>query len=157
MIAPTVRGTSGYGRSFARLADGALRDDAVRDIGALLVWIGLQPEFSRRVVVMDESRGGFLALASLANYGDRLDGGVVHNIAPLSNAASIRKPVLIVQGLNDSGAPASESTLMTARLRGNGGEVWYLAAKDEGHGFQKQANRDEYFATVAQFLKHLWP
>jgi dipeptidyl aminopeptidase/acylaminoacyl peptidase len=106
---------------------------------------------------MDESRGGFLALASLANYGDRLDGGVVHNIAPLTNAASIRRPLLIVQGLNDQRASASESQLMTARLRGNGGEVWYLAAKDEGHAFQKQANRDEYLATVAAFLAHLWP
>ena len=34
-------------------------------------------------------------------------------------------------------------------------EVWYLAAKDEGHGFRKKANRDVYLATVAQFLRQL--
>ncbi len=40
VVAPNVRGSSGYGRSFLKLDDGALREDSVRDIGALLVWIG---------------------------------------------------------------------------------------------------------------------
>ncbi len=30
-----------------------------------------------------------------------------------------------------------------------GGEAWYLAAKDEGHGFRKKQNRDFYLETVA--------
>ncbi len=156
VVAPNVRGSTGYGRSFLKLGDGALREDAARDIGALLVWIGLQPDFDRnRVLVMDDSRGGYLGLAALANFGDRLRGGVVQDIAPFSNAVSIRKPLLIVQGRSDPGAPSSESQLMTARLRGSGGEVWYLAAKNEGHGFQKKTNRDEYFTTVVAFLKRL--
>ncbi|MEO6184887.1 MAG: prolyl oligopeptidase family serine peptidase [Steroidobacteraceae bacterium] len=153
VVAPNVRGATGYGRSFLKLGDGTLRDDAVRDIGALLVWAGLQPDFDRtRVLVMDDSRGGYLGLAALANYGDRLRGAVVQDIAPFSNAVSIRKPLLIAEGRSDPGAPG-ESQLMTARLRGNGGEVWYLAAKNEGHGFQKKTNRDEYFSTVAAFVK----
>jgi dipeptidyl aminopeptidase/acylaminoacyl peptidase len=44
---------------------------------------------------------------------------------------------------------------MVARVRGGGGEVWYLAAKDEGHGFRKKPNVDAYLATVAQFLRRL--
>jgi len=44
---------------------------------------------------------------------------------------------------------------MVARLRGNGGEVWYLAARDEGHGFRKKPNVDAYLLTVSQFLKRL--
>src|SRR6185369_2504626 len=36
VIAPNVRGSSGYGRSFLKLDDGKLREDAVRDIGSLL-------------------------------------------------------------------------------------------------------------------------
>jgi dipeptidyl aminopeptidase/acylaminoacyl peptidase len=51
--------------------------------------------------------------------------------------------------------PASESLQMVYRIRSNGGEVWYLAAKDEGHGFRKKANRDAYLETVAQFLQRL--
>jgi dipeptidyl aminopeptidase/acylaminoacyl peptidase len=42
-----------------------------------------------------------------------------------------------------------------ARIRAGGGEVWYLAAKDEGHGFRKKTNRDFYLHTAALFLQHL--
>jgi dipeptidyl aminopeptidase/acylaminoacyl peptidase len=80
---------------------------------------------------------------------------LLQNISPLTNAAAIRKPLLIVQGLNDPRVPASESEQMMAKVRAGGGEVWYLAAKDEGHGFRKKANRDVYLATVAQFLRRL--
>ena len=44
---------------------------------------------------------------------------------------------------------------MVARIRSGGGEVWYLAAKDEGHGFRKKGNRDFYLETVAAFLERL--
>jgi dipeptidyl aminopeptidase/acylaminoacyl peptidase len=40
-------------------------------------------------------------------------------------------------------------------VRARGGEVWYLAAKDEGHGFRKKANSDVYRATMVAFLKKL--
>jgi dipeptidyl aminopeptidase/acylaminoacyl peptidase len=41
------------------------------------------------------------------------------------------------------------------RVRAAGGEVWYLMAKDEGHGFRKKANRDAYLETAATFLQRL--
>jgi dipeptidyl aminopeptidase/acylaminoacyl peptidase len=40
-------------------------------------------------------------------------------------------------------------------VRAAGGEVWYLLAKDEGHGFRKKANRDAYLQTAASFLQKL--
>lgn len=85
VIAPNVRGSSGYGKTFRALDGGRLRDDAVRDVGALLVWIGLQPGLdSRRVAVMGQAYGGFLALASLATYSDHLRGAIdVAGIASL--------------------------------------------------------------------------
>jgi dipeptidyl aminopeptidase/acylaminoacyl peptidase len=194
VIAPNVRGSSGYGLDYLSLDDGKLREDAVRDIGSLLVWIGLQTELDRnRVVVMGGSYGGYMTLASLATYSDRLAGGIdqvgisnfvtflektspyrrdlrraeygderdpdtralLERISPLTNAASIRKPVLIVQGLNDPRVPASESEQMVWRIRASGGEAWYLMAKDEGHGFRKKANRDAYLQTAVQFLQRL--
>ncbi len=79
----------------------------------------------------------------------------LNRISPLNSATSIRKPLLVVQGLNDPRVPASESQQMVWRIRSNGGEVWYLAAKDEGHGFRKKVNRDVYLETVAQFLRRL--
>ena len=68
VVAPNVRGSSGYGKTFMALDNGVLREDAVRDIGSLLVWIGVQPGFDRdRVAVMGGSYGGYMALASLVD------------------------------------------------------------------------------------------
>lgn len=84
VIAPNVRGASGYGKAFRALDGGKLRDDAVRDVGALLVWLGLQPGLdSHRVAVMGHGYGGFLALASLATYGDHLQGAI--DVAGIAN------------------------------------------------------------------------
>ena len=84
VIAPNVRGSSGYGEAFRALDGGRLRDDAVRDVGALLVWIGLQPDLdSHRVAVMGHAYGGFLALASLATYSDHLRGAI--DVAGIAN------------------------------------------------------------------------
>jgi hypothetical protein len=33
--------------------------------------------------------------------------------------------------------------------------VWYLVAKDEGHGFRRQANHEAYLQTAAAFLQKL--
>jgi dipeptidyl aminopeptidase/acylaminoacyl peptidase len=84
VIAPNVRGSSGYGKAFRALDVGKLRDDAVRDVGALLVWIGLQPGLdSHHVAVIGHGYGGFLALASLATYGDHLQGAI--DVAGIAN------------------------------------------------------------------------
>ncbi len=77
VIAPNVRGSSGYGKSYLSLANGTLREDAVKDVGALLIWVELQAGFdSKRVVVSGDSYGGYLALATMVNFSDRLRGGV---------------------------------------------------------------------------------
>lgn len=194
VIQPNVRGSTGYGRTFTMLDNGRLREDSVRDIGALLVWIAAQPDLDpERVVVMGGSYGGYMVLASLIAYGDRLRGGIdvvgisnfvtfltntsgyrrdlrrveygderdpsmrafLRRISPLEKAEMIRKPLLVVQGLNDPRVPASESEQLVAKVRQQGGEVWYLAAKDEGHRFRKKSNRDFYLKTAATFLERL--
>ena len=194
VIQPNVRGSTGYGRTFTMLDNGRLREDSVRDIGALLVWIAAQPDLDAdRVVVMGGSYGGYMVLASLIAYGDRLKGGInvvgisnfvtfltntsgyrrdlrrveygderdpsmrafLRRISPLEKASMIRRPLLVVQGLNDPRVPASESEQLVAKIREQGGEVWYLAAKDEGHGFRKKANRDFYLKTAVTFLERL--
>src|SRR5215469_10054692 len=194
VVAPNVRGSSGYGKSFLTLDNGMLREDAVRDIGSLLVWIGVQPGFDReRVAVMGGSYGGYMALAALVTYGERLRGGIdlagisdfvtflrntsgyrrdwrrgeygderdpkmrdfLERISPLTNAVHIRKPLLVAAGQNDPRVPITESEQLVWRVRSNGGQVWYLVAKNEGHGFVKKANRDDYLLTAASFLQML--
>jgi dipeptidyl aminopeptidase/acylaminoacyl peptidase len=192
VIAPNVRGSSGYGKTYLNLDNGEDREDAVKDIGALLVWIGAQRNLdAKRVFVAGGSYGGYMSLASMVHFGDRLRAGIdvvgisnfvtflestsayrrdlrrqeygderlprmrayLQRISPLTNAARINKPLLIVQGLNDPRVPANESQQMVAKIRGRGGEVWYLAAKDEGHGFKKKSNRDFYQKTIVTFLE----
>ncbi len=77
VLAPNLRGSSGLGKTIAALADGRSREDAVKDIGALLVWIGLQGSLdAKRVVIGGVGYGGYLAAASLETYGDRLRAGI---------------------------------------------------------------------------------
>jgi len=191
VLAPNVRGSSGYGKSYLALDNGMLREDAVKDIGALLVWLSLQNGFdAKHVLVSGESYGGYLALAALVNFSDRLRGGVdmagiadfvsfltntapyrqnqrraeygderdpdtrafLKRISPLTNAERISRPLLVVHGKNDPRVPLNEAEQMVYRLRGKGGEVWYLQAGDEGHGFRRKPNRDAYYRTFAQFL-----
>jgi dipeptidyl aminopeptidase/acylaminoacyl peptidase len=73
VIYPNVRGSSGFGRSFEQLDNGMLRENAVKDIGALLDWIAAHPDLDEtRVMVVGASYGGYMALASAIAYGDRL-------------------------------------------------------------------------------------
>jgi dipeptidyl aminopeptidase/acylaminoacyl peptidase len=77
VVAPNVRGSSGYGKSYLKLDNGVLREDSVRDIGALIDWIGQQPDLdSSRIVVSGGSYGGYMVLAALTHYSDRLAAGV---------------------------------------------------------------------------------
>jgi dipeptidyl aminopeptidase/acylaminoacyl peptidase len=77
VVVPNVRGSSGYGKTYLGLDDGYLREDAVKDIGALLDWIATQPSLdASRVVVHGGSYGGYMVLASLVHYSDRLRAGI---------------------------------------------------------------------------------
>ncbi|WP_299326940.1 alpha/beta fold hydrolase [Parasphingopyxis sp.] len=77
VILPNVRGSDGYGTRYRDLDNGPLREDSVRDIGALLDWIGEQADLdSDRVAVYGQSYGGYMVLASMMFYSDRLVGGI---------------------------------------------------------------------------------
>jgi dipeptidyl aminopeptidase/acylaminoacyl peptidase len=77
VIAPNVRGSAGYGKTYLKLDNAELREDSVRDIGALLGWIAEQPELdASRVAVAGGSYGGYMVLASLVHYGDRIRAGI---------------------------------------------------------------------------------
>ena len=194
VILPNVRGSSGYGKTYVALDNGMKREDSVRDIGALLDWIGAQRDLdAKRIVLIGGSYGGYMVLASMTHYNDRLRGAVdivgissfvtflestaeyrrdlrrpeygderdpkmrafFEKISPLNNAGKITKPMLVIQGKNDPRVPYTESEQLVAKIRANGGEVWYLVGLNEGHGFAKRDNIDYYQWTVAMFLEKL--
>jgi len=84
MLYPNVRGSSGFGKTFLTLDNGAKREDSVRDIGALFDWIEDQPDLdASKVLVMGDSYGGHMALAVASRYSDRISGAI--NTAGIAN------------------------------------------------------------------------
>lgn len=72
-IYPNVRGSTGYGKEYLNLDNGMKREDSVRDIGALLDWIKTQPNLDAgRIMVTGGSYGGYMTLAVMTHYSDRV-------------------------------------------------------------------------------------
>jgi len=192
LIYPNVRGSSGYGKSYLKLDNGRLREDSVKDIGALLDWIATQPDLDpTRVMVAGGSYGGYMSLAVMTFYSDRLCCGwdtvgisnfvtflqntqgyrqdlrraeygderdpqmraFLEGIAPANRAKKITRPLLVSQGANDPRVPLTESDQIVAAVKSNGVPVWYLVAKDEGHGFGKKTNTDYQRAVLFEFVR----
>ncbi len=77
VLEPNVRGSTGFGKSFQTADDGYQRMASVHDIGAALDWVKTQPDLDvKRMAVSGRSYGGFMALSSLIEYGDRLRAGI---------------------------------------------------------------------------------
>ena len=73
IIYPNFRGSWGFGKAFRDLDNGVQRDNATRDIGALLDWIAARPDLDKdRVMITGASFGGYLTLASFVAYNERI-------------------------------------------------------------------------------------
>jgi dipeptidyl aminopeptidase/acylaminoacyl peptidase len=87
VIAPNIRGSTGYDLDYLALDNDFRREDAIRDIGALLDWIAGQPDLDQdRVAIYGASYGGYVVLASAVMYSDRLRAGV--DVVGISNFVS---------------------------------------------------------------------
>jgi len=74
-------------------------------------------------------------------------------ISPLTNASKIAKPLFVIHGKNDPRVPLNEAEQIVETVRQNGIPVWYLMAKDEGHGFSKKPNVDFQFYATVMFIQ----
>jgi len=72
--------------------------------------------------------------------------------SPLTAAAKIRTPLLVIQGANDPRVNKRESDQIVIALRDRGFPVEYLVAPDEGHGFARPVNNMAMFASSEKFL-----
>lgn len=192
VIAPNVRGSSGYGKTYLKLDNGFNRENSVKDIGKLIEWIEKNPEFDKdRIAVFGGSYGGYMVLSSMYNFNDKIKCGVdivgisnfvtflenteeyrrdlrraeygderdpkmreyLLSISPTNHVNEFKAPLFVIQGANDPRVPMSEAEQMVKSIRENNGTVWYMLAKDEGHGFRKKENRDRMTESVAMFLQ----
>ena len=93
------------------------------------------------LVTFLENTSGYRQDLRRVEYGDERDPKMrrfMLRIAPLNHSAKIRKPLFIIQGANDPRVPLSEAEQMRDTLKKAGVPVWYLVARDEGHGFAKK-------------------
>jgi dipeptidyl aminopeptidase/acylaminoacyl peptidase len=117
LIEPNVRGSTGYGRTFVSLDNGAKREDSVRDIGSLLDWIAAQPDLdASRVVVYGGSYGGYMSLAVSTHYADRIAGsvdvvGIANFVSFLEHTESYRRDLRRVE-YGDERDPAMRELLV---------------------------------------------
>jgi dipeptidyl aminopeptidase/acylaminoacyl peptidase len=91
-----------------------------------------------------------------AEYGDERDPKMrefLEKIAPMNNIEKIKKPMMVVAGKNDPRVPVSESDQIVAALKKQNVPVWYILAKDEGHGYQKRQNQNYQFYVTIEFLQ----
>ncbi len=192
LIVPNVRGSTGFGKSFVQLDNGMLREDSVKDVGALLDWIKTRPDLDAdRVMITGGSYGGYMTLAAATHYSDRVRCFVdvvgisnfvsflehtesyrrdlrrveygderdtkmrafLESISPRTAAAKITKPLFVVAGFNDPRVPYTESQAIADTAKKNGTPVWFLMAKDEGHGFAKKRNVDYQFYATVEFVR----
>ncbi len=97
VVYPNVRGSTGFGKSFVKLDNGALREDSVKDIGALLDWIATRPDLdASRVMVTGGSYGGYMTLAVATHYDAKLRCaldvvGISNFVTFLQNTESYRR------------------------------------------------------------------
>jgi dipeptidyl aminopeptidase/acylaminoacyl peptidase len=84
VLAPNVRGSSGYGKTYLKLDNGFKREDSVKDIGYLIDWIAEQPELDKsRICVYGGSYGGYMVYASMIHYNEKVRCGI--DVVGISN------------------------------------------------------------------------
>jgi dipeptidyl aminopeptidase/acylaminoacyl peptidase len=111
------------------------------------------------VVTFLENTEGWRRDVRRAEYGDERDPKMrefLERIAPLNKAERIKKPLFIVQGMNDPRVKTSEAEQIISAVKKNRTPVWYLLAKDEGHDFANQKTIDfQFYATVLFIQEYL--
>ena len=117
VLYPNVRGSTGFGKSFVKLDNGMLREDSVKDIGALLDWIPTRKDLdASRVMVTGGSYGGYMTLAVATRYDAKLRCsldvvGISNFVTFLQNTEAYRRDLRRVE-YGDERDPAMKEFLV---------------------------------------------
>ncbi len=116
VFAPNVRGSSGFGKAFMAMDDGAKRVAGVRDIEATtdaLVKLGLADP--KRLGIMGGSYGGYMVMAGVTQYPDMFAAGA--NLFGIVNFESFfreTEPWMAAISTTEYGNPATEAAMLKA-------------------------------------------
>jgi dienelactone hydrolase len=105
------------------------RQNLVRDLGALLVWAGLQPDLDRdHMAVVGQGTTAPLALVVLGQYAERFRAAVCIDgvFAPTAPLPETEGAVLLLNGLSDPLPAGAAGEALLWRLRAAHDAVWYV-------------------------------
>jgi dipeptidyl aminopeptidase/acylaminoacyl peptidase len=114
VFAPNVRGSSGFGKTFVNLDNGALRFDGIKDIEATVKFVteaGLaDPE---RIGIMGGSYGGYMVMAGITEYPEMFAAGAnLFGIVNFETFFANTEPWMAAISTIEYGDPATEPELL---------------------------------------------
>ncbi|HYO14157.1 MAG TPA: S9 family peptidase, partial [Thermoanaerobaculia bacterium] len=114
VLAPNVRGSSGFGKKFVNLDNGPLRVDGVRDIKAcvdFLVEQGIADP--KRIGIMGGSYGGYMTMAGITEYPDLFAAGAnLFGIVNFETFFSHTQPWMAAISTIEYGDPVTQKELL---------------------------------------------
>lgn len=114
VFAPNVRGSSGFGKRFVNLDNGALRENGVRDIKATIDHVvSAKIADPRRIGIMGGSYGGYMVMAGLTEFPDLFAAGA--NLFGIVNFETFFKntqPWMAAISKVEYGNPETEAELL---------------------------------------------
>ena len=90
--------------------------------------------------------------ARMGNPGTEAGKAQLLRQSPLTSAAKIKTPLMVVQGANDPRVHKAEADQIVVALRDRNYPVQYICAPDEGHGFARPVNNLAMLAASEKFL-----
>ncbi|MGH7724059.1 MAG: S9 family peptidase [Candidatus Eiseniibacteriota bacterium] len=114
VLAPNIRGSTGYGKSYVALDDGVKRWDALQDVASAVRWIKEQKNLDGgKVACFGPSYGGFVTLAMLVHHPDLFRAGVdFYGPADLATFLERTAPHRRQARIAEYGDPVRDSTFM---------------------------------------------
>ena len=111
---PNVRGSSGFGKTFVNLDNGALRFNGIRDIEATVNYLvesgNADPE---HIGIMGGSYGGYMVMAGLAEYPDTFSAGAnLFGVVNFETFFANTEPWMAAISTIEYGDPATEVELL---------------------------------------------
>lgn len=191
VLAPNIRGSTGYGKAFQKAI---YRDWGGKDLQDIEACAQFMQQISwvdkDRLGVFGGSYGGFATLSAVSRLpvywkigvdlvgpsnlisfvqsvpefwkasgamkkwvGDPVeDKELLESRSPINYIEQITADLFIAQGANDPRVVKAESDQIVEKLREMGRHVEYRVWEDEGHGFVKTENYEEFLRLAVQFM-----
>src|SRR3954468_1134571 len=114
VFAPNVRGSSGFGKKFVNLDNGALRVEGVKDIKDCVDYLVKQRIADpKRIGIMGGSYGGYMTLAGLTEFPDLFAAGAdLFGIVNFETFFAQTEPWMAAISTKEYGDPATEKDLL---------------------------------------------